>query len=197
MEIIPLTGALGAEIIGADVRGDADFEAIHAAFVRYSVVVVRDQSLTPDDHLAFSRRFGTINVNRFFRHHATHPEIALVTKEPDQREAVGEGWHTDHSYDTEPAMGSLLYAVEVPETGGDTLFVSMGAAYEALSAPMRSFLDTLSAWHSSRHVFGFSQGESERTRTGRCENPQAAVQDALHPVVIILGGENIPKPKST
>ncbi len=184
MEINPLTGALGAEILGADLRRDGDYEAIHAAFVRYSVVVVRDQAVTPDDHLAFARRFGTINVNRFFQRHATHPEIALVTKEPDQRHAVGEGWHTDHSYDTEPAMGSLLYAVEVPQTGGDTLFVSMAAAYEALSAPMRSFLGTLSAWHSSRHVFGSSQAESEGTLTGRYGNPDAAVQDALHPVVI-------------
>ncbi len=184
MDIIPLTGALGAEILGADLRREDDYAAIHAAFVRYSVVVVRAQSLTPDDHLAFARRFGTINVNRFFQRHATHPEIALVTKQPEQRHAVGEGWHTDHSYDAEPAMGSLLYAVEVPETGGDTLFVSMAAAYDALSAPLRSFLGTLSAWHSSRHVFGFSQAETEGTRTGRYRNPDAAVQDALHPVVI-------------
>ncbi|MDJ0612004.1 MAG: TauD/TfdA family dioxygenase [Kiloniellales bacterium] len=184
MDIIPLTGALGAEILGADLRLEDDYAAIHAAFVRYSVVVVRAQSLTPDDHLAFARRFGTINVNRFFQRHATHPEIALVTKQPEQRHAVGEGWHTDHSYDAEPAMGSLLYAVEVPETGGDTLFVSMAAAYDALSAPLRSFLGTLSAWHSSRHVFGFSQAETEGTLTGRYGNPDAAVQDALHPVVI-------------
>ena len=91
MEIIPLTGALGAEIVDADVRRDGDYEAIHAAFVHYSVVVVGDQSLTPDDHLAFVRRLGTVDLDRFFQRHTTHPEIALVTKEPGRDRGNPDG----------------------------------------------------------------------------------------------------------
>ena len=184
MEIMPLTGGLGAEILGADIRRDEDFSAIEAAFARYSVIVLREQEARPEDHLAFARRFGPVNVNRFFKPVEEHPEIAMVLKEKDQTEAVGEGWHTDHSYDLEPAMGSILHAIEMPPYGGDTLFVSMGAAYEALSAPMRSFLDGLTAVHSSQHVFGAAAMDSEAVRSGRLGNAEAATQEARHPVVI-------------
>ena len=184
MDIRPLTGGLGAEIHGADIRNAEDFEAIRDAFATYSVIVLRDQTASPDDHLAFARRFGPINVNRFFKSVESHPEIAMVLKEKDQKEAVGEGWHTDHSYDQVPAMGSILHAIEMPPFGGDTLFVSMGTAYDALSPTMRGFLDGLHAIHSSRHVFGASVQGSEAAKSGRLGNAEAATQDARHPVVI-------------
>jgi len=184
MDIRPLTGALGAEILGADVKNSAQFDDIHAAFAEYSVIVLRDQNLTPDEHLEFARRFGPININRFFKPVDGHPEIAMVLKEKDQKEAVGEGWHTDHSYDQEPAMGSILRALEMPPYGGDTLFVSMGAAYDALSPTMRGFLDGLWAVHSSRHVFGATIRDSEAATSGRLSNADAATQDARHPVVV-------------
>ncbi len=184
MEVVPLTGELGAELFGADVRREEDFELIRAAFIEHSVIVVRNQDLTPDDHLAFARRWGEINVNRFFQKMEGHPEIAVVLKEPEQREVIGENWHTDHSYDSEPAMGSILYAVETPPYGGDTVFCSMSAAYEALSDRFREILSGLYAWHSSRHVFGHSQDDTESVQSGRIGNADAAVQDALHPVVI-------------
>ncbi len=184
MDIRPLTGGLGAEIFGADVRDGAQFEEIHAAFAKHSVIVLRGQEISPEDHLDFARRFGPINVNRFFKPVDGYPEIATVLKEKDQKEAVGEGWHTDHSYDQVPAMGSILHAIEMPPYGGDTLFVSMAAAYEALSDPMRRFLDGLTAVHSSRHVFGATTLDSEAAKSGRLGNADAATQDARHPVVI-------------
>ena len=184
MDIRPLTGGLGAEIFGVDVRDSAQFPDIHEAFATYSVIVLRGQDIAPEDHLDFARRFGPINVNRFFKPVDGHPEIATVLKEKDQKEAVGEGWHTDHSYDQIPAMGSILHAIEMPPYGGDTLFVSMGAAYEALSEPMRRFLDGLTAVHSSRHVFGSTTSDSEAAKSGRLGNAEAATQDARHPIVI-------------
>ncbi|UWR57651.1 TauD/TfdA dioxygenase family protein [Phaeobacter inhibens] len=184
MDILPMTGGLGAEILGADIRRSEDFSAIQDAFAEYSVIVLRGQTAGPGDHLAFARRFGPVNVNRFFKPVEGHPEIATVLKEKDQTEAVGEGWHTDHSYDQEPAMGSILHAIEMPPYGGDTLFVSMGAAYEALSEPMRRFLDGLTAVHSSRHVFGAVAMDSEAVKSGRLGNAEAATQDVRHPVVI-------------
>ena len=184
MEIRPLTGGLGAEIFGADVRDGEQFEEIHSAFAKHSVIVLRDQEISPEDHLDFARRFGPINVNRFFKPVDGYPEIATVLKEKDQKEAVGEGWHTDHSYDQVPAMGSILRAIEMPPYGGDTLFVSMDEAYEALSEPMRRFLDGLMAVHSSRHVFGVTTLDSEAAKSGRLSNAEAATQDARHPVVI-------------
>lgn len=184
MDIRPLTGGLGAEIVGADIKDAAQFAEIQAAFAQYSVIVLREQNIAPADHLDFARRFGPINVNRFFRPVDGYPEIATVLKEKDQKDAVGEGWHTDHSYDRIPAMGSILHAIEIPPFGGDTLFVSMGAAYEGLSDSMRKFLDGLTAVHSSRHVFGESTSDSEAAKSGRLGNAEAATQDARHPIVI-------------
>ncbi len=184
MNVLPLTGGLGAEITGVDVRCEDQFDEIQSAFAEHSVIVLRNQQISPEDHLEFARRFGPINVNRFFKPVDGYPEIATVLKEKDQKEAVGEGWHTDHSYDQEPAMGSVLHALEVPPYGGDTLFVSMAAAYEALSPAMRGFMDGLWAVHSSRHVFGANTIDSEASKSGRLGNVQAATQDALHPVVI-------------
>ncbi|MDU8927095.1 TauD/TfdA family dioxygenase [Alisedimentitalea sp. MJ-SS2] len=184
MDIRPLTGGLGAEIFGADLRDPAQLDDIRDAFVRYSVITLRGQTITPDDHLEFARRFGTINVNRFFKRLDSHPEIAIVLKEADQTGAIGESWHTDHAYDHAPAMGSILHAIETPPFGGDTAFCSMGAAYDALSDRFKEILNGLHAWHSSRHVFGAVQQDSEATRTGRVGNADLATQDALHPVVI-------------
>ncbi|NKB54193.1 MAG: TauD/TfdA family dioxygenase [Rhizobiaceae bacterium] len=184
VEVRPLTPSIGAEIIGADIRQEADFEIVRQAFTDHSVIAIRDQELTPDDQIEFAERFGPINVNRFFKKHDTHPKVALVLKEADQSKAIGEQWHTDHSYDDEPAMCSILHAIETPPVGGDTVFASMSAAYEALSDKFAEMIDGLNAWHSSRHVFGAAAADSENSKTGRIENPALAKQDALHPVVI-------------
>jgi len=184
MQIHPMTGSLGAEITDADIRSDADWSGIRQAFIDYGVITIRDQQITPDDQLAFARRWGDVNVNRFFTPLDTHPEIAVVLKEPDQSTAVGEAWHTDHSYDTEPAMCSILRAIDVPPFGGDTCFSSMYAAYDALSDRFKDLLSRLNAWHSSRHAFGFSVTDHESYETGRLHNPENATQDSLHPVVI-------------
>jgi len=184
VHIKPLTGFLGAKITDVDIKDPENFSAIKDAFVTYSVITIRNQEISPEDHLAFAKRFGPINVNRFFKKLDTHPEIAVVLKEKDQRDAIGEKWHTDHSYDDAPAMGSILHAIEVPPFGGDTVFVSMAAVFDNLSAPLQQFLRGLKAWHSSRHAFGEIQNNSESVKTGRIENAHLATQDVLHPVII-------------
>lgn len=184
MQILPLTGALGAEVIGADIRNAQDCVEIKQAFTDFSVITVRAQNVTPRDHRAFAKGFGAININRFFTPVEGHPDIATVLKEADQANAIGENWHTDHSYDQIPAMGSILRAIELPPFGGDTCFASMTAAFGALSETMKDFLLGLRAIHSSRHAFGQSQTEHESYKTGRLQNADKATQDANHPVVI-------------
>ena len=179
----PLAGAVGAEIAGLDLSeplSDASQRAVRQALASFGVVVFRDQVLTPDQHIARARQFGAINVNRFFAHAPGYPEIALVVKEPEQTKNVGGGWHTDHSYDEIPALGSMLYAREVPPAGGDTLFTSMYAAYDGLSDGLKQTLAGLRALHSSRHVFGVKRPGME----GRIGNADLATQDAVHPLVI-------------
>lgn len=183
LDIRPLSGSVGAEIAGVDLSRaltGASVDAIRHLLAEYGVVVFRDQSLTPDQHIAAARRFGAININRFFAALDGHPEIALVSKEPDQTANIGGGWHTDHSYDRLPALGSMLYAREVPPSGGDTMFASMYAAYDALSDGLKQTLSGLRALHSSRHVFGIERPSMQ----GRIGNPELATQDAIHPVVI-------------
>ena len=187
IEVRPLSSALGAEIEGIDLAGGvsaAQFAGLRDAFRRYGVIFFRDQELTPEQHLAFAERWGAIDVNRFFKPVEGYPMIAEVRKEPGQKENIGGSWHTDHSYDQAPALGSILYAREVPEAGGDTLFASMYLAYETLSEGLKRTLEGLKAWHSSRHVFGPASADYETRRDGRVCNPELATQDALHPVVI-------------
>jgi taurine dioxygenase len=187
MEIQAFASALGALVHSVDLARPlpaAGVDAIRKAVADYGVVFFRDQRLTPEQHLGFARCFGAINVNRFFKTVDGYPEIAEVRKEPDQQRNIGGNWHTDHSYDLAPAMGSILYAREVPGSGGDTLFASMYRAYDALSDGLKRTLEGLRALHSSRHVFGTSTYGLRGDLQGRVLNPEMAVQDAVHPVVV-------------
>ena len=183
MQIVPCNGPFGAEILDLDVREitERELEACSRAQQEHGVVFFRDQSLNCQQHIAFAERFGPIVVNRFFERLEQYPQIAMVRKEPTHATVVGEQWHTDHSYDREPARGSILYAREVPESGGDTLFINMHQVYESLSPGLKRTLEGLHAVHSSRHVFGH---DTTQDRDERYNNPDLALQDSVHPVVI-------------
>ena len=178
-------GAVGAEVSGVDLNflDEATLAELREAHAQYSVLFFRNQQLTPEAHIALAQGWGEINVNRFFTPVENYPQIAEVRKEPDQKFNIGGGWHTDHSYDQIPALGSLLYAKEVPTTGGDTLFAGCGAAFDTLSEGIKDTLRTLRAVHSSRHVFGQSAAMPDDV-TGLFTNADQATQDAVHPVVI-------------
>ncbi|MFT4607044.1 MAG: taurine dioxygenase [Urechidicola sp.] len=189
MTVTPISRFVGAEIGNVDIAAglsDDQFLEMRRAFVAHGVIFMRDQDLTPDQHIAFAKRWGEINVNRFFQAVETHPLIAEVRKEADQKYNIGSTWHTDHSYDQIPAMGSILYARTVPKLGGDTLFASMYAAYDHLSEGMKNTLLGMRAEHSSRHVFGeTSYGDADQDDiSDRLGNKAKATQDATHPVII-------------
>lgn len=186
LNLSPAGPAVGAYVDGLDLSGPMDagtVEALKDAHATFGVLFFRDQTLSPEQHVALAEALGEINVNRFFSPVPGHPQIAEVRKEPEQLTNIGGGWHTDHSYDQVPALGSLLYARELPPLGGDTLFASMYAAFDALSVGMQEMLGTLNAVHSSRHVFG-TQAARPADLTGRLGNAEAATQDSVHPVVI-------------
>jgi len=162
---------------------DSLFSEIRETFIEHGLIFFRDQELTPDDHLSFAKRWGEININRFFAKVEGFDQIAEVRKDADQKINIGGAWHTDHSYDQIPAMGSILLAKETPKVGGDTLFANMYKAYETLSNGMKKTLETMKACHSSRHVFGAHTGYAEASNQ-RISNPELATQDAIHPVII-------------
>jgi taurine dioxygenase len=187
LEIERLPGC-GVKIHDLDVRdaGAGTIAAIRRAVFDHGVVFFEDQKLDPESQIAFARRIAPIVVNRYFPKTERWPEIAKVEKAEDQRSNIGGGWHTDHSYDAIPAMGSVLLAVETPPTGGDTLFADMYAAYDALDRAMKARLAGLSARHASAHVFGEAGGYAATDRpelSGHAETPEA-----VHPVVITHPG---------
>ena len=185
---VTVAGAAGAYIEGVDLARLTQDEAaeLRTALGEYGVLFFRHQSISPEQHIECAQHFGNININRFFQPLGDYPQIAQVLKEPDHKKNIGEHWHTDHSYDQLPALGSILVARELPQSGGDTIFSSMFAAYDALSDSMKQRLDGLTAVHSSRHAFG-KQAYDKKDRqdfTGRLGNADAATQDAVHPVII-------------
>ena len=166
---------------------DGELAQLQERFSQHGLLFFRDQELSEEDHIAFAQRWGDININRFFAAHPEHPEIAMVTKEPEQKDNIGGGWHTDHSYDREPALGSILVARELPDQGGDTLFADMYRAYEALSDGLKDTLESLNAVHSARHIFGADAYYETSGDTGdRLGNADVAdkLTDVVHPVVI-------------
>lgn len=182
-----VAGALGAEISGVDLSNDLPDEiigAIRRALVEHQVIFFRDQDLTPARQVAFGARFGPLNIHPYVAGMADHPEVMEIVKEPEDRINFGGGWHSDMSFLQTPAIGSILYAVQVPEWGGDTLFASQAAAYDALSPGLKATLETLSAVHSASREYS-AQGHSAQKRKGMSvAEADGYVGEYVHPVVL-------------
>ena len=154
--VTKLTPILGAELGGVDLSkplGNQTMHEIHRALAENSVVFFRDQNISDEQHLAFGRNFGDLHIHPAAPAVAGHPELMVIHADKDSPRANGERWHSDVSCDTEPPMGSILYIKECPPLGGDTLFASMYAAYEALSDRMKAYLDGLTAIHDGEENY--------------------------------------------
>ncbi len=151
------------------------------AFVQHHVLVIRDQQLTPADIVRFARCFGPVGAYPFAKPLDGHPEVIAIIKEPDQKTVFGGIWHTDSAYLASPSMASVLYAIEVPKVGGDTLFSNQHAAFEALSADMQNRLRPLNAVHSS--VKNHSKLRSSHLQSGSMNQQDKKHFEATHSVV--------------
>src|SRR5881398_1039244 len=156
MIIEPLAGALGAEIRGVSLAGlDEDaWREIRRAFLEYAVLVFRDQALEPADLMRVGGRFGEPCYYPFVTGIEGYPYIFEVVKEEQETTNFGGSWHSDTTYLREPPLATLLYALETPAQGGDTLFASTGAAYDALSEGMRKLIDGLVGVNSAGLRYG-------------------------------------------
>ncbi len=156
IEVQPLAGSLGAEVLGVDVavaQDDATLRALRNALLRHGVIVLRDQKLTREAQLAFARRLGTPEVHPIANGMADHPELIRVLKPAGERAFFGTSWHTDNSFFEKPTSFTILYGEKVPPVGGDTIYASMELAYETLSAPMKAMLEPLVAVHSASRAY--------------------------------------------
>ena len=144
IDVKPLSGALGAEISGVDLAKNLSnlaFDEIHQAFLDHQVIFIRDQDLTPTDQAKFGRMFGQLADYPFMQGLAEEGQVFEILKTEQETENFGSAWHSDMSYMERPPLATMLYAREIPETGGDTLYASTYHAYEALSDGMKAMLD--------------------------------------------------------
>ena len=185
MEWFPLADRVGAEVRGVDLAtvDGAALDALKELVWDKGVAVLRDQSLTAEDHIALANRWGGIDINNYFPLEGGHPEIAIVGKTPEQTTNIGGGWHTDHSYDQVPAMGSILVARTLPPKGGDTLFIHMGEAYDSLDEATKAEIEGLSAFHTADHIYS-PDGIYAQTDQGATLRGQDLKTGAVHPLVV-------------
>jgi len=188
LNIRRVAGALGAEISGVDLSkplGDETVAAIRGALTQHQVIFFRDQDLTPAQQVAFGRRFGPLNIHPYVAGMAGQPEVMEIIKEPSDKINFGGGWHSDMSFLQTPAIGSILYAVELPEWGGDTLFASQAAAFDALSPGLQATLEGLNAVHSASREYS-SQGHSAQKRGSmKVAEADGYVGEYVHPMVLV------------
>jgi taurine dioxygenase len=184
LEIKPIAGALGAEILGVSLDRDLDAETVAAlrqALLDHLVIFFRDQELPPARFMAFAERFGEPVEYPFVRGIEGHPKIIQVAKLEHEKTNFGGIWHSDTTYLERPPMGTMLVAREVPPVGGDTLFANQYLAYESLSEGMKRLLAGLRAVNSS------AKANTTRTREDRIRSdPTSRSRDDLvaeHPVV--------------
>src|SRR3546814_7482877 len=134
LQVAPLTPHIGAEIAGIDLREEQDDRAIaeiRAALLRHKVIFFRDQDITPAQHIAFARRFGRLEIHPATPKDQPDPEVLHIAHGPDSK-GQENAWHSDVTWRTEPTLGSILPAVEVPPVGGDTCFADMDHAFRSL-----------------------------------------------------------------
>jgi taurine dioxygenase len=179
IEVKKVTPHCGAEIHGVDLArplDDATFAEIEKALVEHTVIFFRDQTLTPEQHKALGRRFGELHIHPAYPDLLPgHPEIMIIRADETSKRIAGEAWHSDVSCDPEPPLGTILHMHELPPVGGDTLFASMYAAYEALSPPMKRFLEGMTALHDGEQAY--------RGRYEGVKDDGKAFPKSEHPVI--------------
>ena len=179
ISVAPQGATLGAEVSGVDLGADLPDEVIaeiRRALLDYKVLVFRGQPITPAQHVAFARRFGDLEIHPFITGNTDHPELVRFEKGVDTG-GFENGWHHDVTWREVPSMGAILHAIQVPATGGDTLFCDMGAAYDGLDNDTRERIDGLFAIHDFMLAFAHQVPE------GKKKEFRARYPLARHPVV--------------
>ena len=174
-----LGATVGAEIAGVDLTAELPAEVVEelrAALFDYKVIFFRDQPLTPQQHVAFARKFGHLEIHPFLPSNTGEPELVRFEKTAEVS-GYENSWHHDVTWRERPSMGAILHAVAVPDQGGDTLFSDMYAAYDALDERTKQEIDGLMAIHDFTQTFGFAMSDEERRRA------QEQYPPASHPVV--------------
>ena len=187
LNIRRVAGALGAEVSGVDLAqplADGIVASVRQALVEHQVIFFRDQTLTPAQQVAFGARFGPLNIHPYVSGMDGHPEVMEIIKEPSDKTNFGGGWHSDMSFLERPAIGSILYALEIPAFGGDTLFASQAAAYDALSEGLKRTLEGLNAVHSASREYAPGGHSVQKRGAMQVAEADGYVGEYVHPMVL-------------
>lgn len=184
MNITPVSGALGAEVRDIDLRSanETEWETIRAAFLEHLVLFFPGQDLDGPSLQTVGARFGELEFYPFIESLTEAPYVIPIVKEADERKNFGEGWHSDTTYTERPPKATMLYAVEVPERGGDTLFANMYLAYETLSETMQHMLAPLRAINSTAKRTGGGRSTGNQFQSVTFKNRDRELE-GIHPVV--------------
>ena len=185
VRVLPLTPTIGAVVEGialGEAAPDQLIAAVRAALLKHKVLFFENQDLTPVQQRDFARRFGELDIHPLYPGDAAAPEI-MVLDNHAANPTDNDDWHTDVTYLERPATAGMLYARQVPQSGGDTLWASMTAAYQALSSTMRAFLDGLSAVHDFSHAFTDSGLAGQAAGREKLEAARQANLPVTHPVI--------------
>jgi len=180
IEVTPTTPHIGAEIAGIDLSrplGNRQVDELHDALAAHQVLFFREQKLDYDSAKAFGRHFGDLHIHPNTPGPDGHPEILPIHADANSKRIAGERWHSDVSCDPEPPLGSILYLHTVPPVGGDTLFASQYAAYDALSPRLKTYLEGLTAFHDGGPSYRATNAKIGVPETGRL------YPSANHPIV--------------
>jgi taurine dioxygenase len=191
LDVQKISGALGADVRGVDLSQDVSDEVlneIRAALLDNLVIAIRDQDITPAQQLAFARRWGGIHLHPFMEGMEDYPEILAIIKRPTDKKNFGGTWHTDQMFSPSPAMGTMLYAKEVPSAGGDTIFTNQYLAYESLSDSMKALagtLRTVCVGDNFKSAGGLSRKEryARQMTEMKVKDPGDVQTTSIHPLV--------------
>lgn len=185
--VAPLSSSVGAEIGGVDIAQDLDdavIAEIRQAWLDHCVIFFRDQDITDiERHKAFTRRFGELFIHPNFNLGQENPEMVFLNRMPGDKRAAGETWHADTTMMAEPPAAAILFALEAPEWGGDTIFANQYMAYETLSDGMKKMLEGLKAVHNDSRVAGPNAGLNAQRSTVVREDDDWRMTESAHPVV--------------
>jgi len=157
MEINLISGALGAEIKGIDLKDSSEknWKTINDLLLEHKVLFFRNQNITAEQQINFAKNFGPLEKHVYVKGREEFPEIIRIIKKPDEKHQWGENWHTDVSYNPKPTKVIILRSIKIPPVGGDTMFSNMELAYETLDSELKEKIKDKKAIHSSLGAAAF------------------------------------------
>ena len=180
MKINLISGALGAEISGLDLKDSSEenWKVINDLLLEHKVLFLRNQNISPEEQINFAKRFGPLEKHVYVKGRDQFPEIIRIIKKPDEKQQWGETWHTDVSYNPKPTKVIILRSIKIPPVGGDTMFSNMELAYETLDNDLREKIKDKKAVHSSLGAAAFVDAYKGMEGNGNLDE-----YSNIHPIV--------------